>query len=109
MKRTIMASALVLGLTGCDVLVPSTGEHNQPCFDDRTCLKGYYCSGEKRCEELVDIEFSWVAEVEKRRPEGAPGASGASPGKRPALFDRSKPATWDGRYQTHQATLLLRE
>ena len=61
MERMVLAPVLVLCLTGCDILVPSTGEHNQPCFDDGKCFEGLYCTTEGKCADPADVELSWMS------------------------------------------------
>ena len=40
----ILTSLVVAGcLSGCDTFATSTGEYNQPCFGDGTCLEGLIC------------------------------------------------------------------
>ena len=44
MKTWILVSLMAAGFcSGCDTFATSTGEHNQPCFGDGTCLEGLIC------------------------------------------------------------------
>lgn len=44
MKKWILVFLMAAGFcSGCDTFATSTGEHNQPCFGDGTCLEGFFC------------------------------------------------------------------